>query len=201
MKKTSLIVNAILAVAVLVIYVLHFSGNTGASTSGSNNTVKGDGSLSVAYIKLDSLLVNYELAQDLHEEFTQKQEAYNKEYGVKRQEFEKEAVAFQEKLQRGGFLSQDRAIKERDRLAGQEKEVQQLDYELSNKLQEIQQANNTQLFDSITSYLNEYNEKHNFTYILNSTNVLVGEEGLNVTGDVLNALNGRYTSKAEKEGK
>ncbi|NLA41084.1 MAG: hypothetical protein GX874_06700, partial [Smithella sp.] len=47
--------------------------------------------------------------QALEDEFAKKQEAYNTEFGTKRQSFEKEAAAFQEKLQRGGFLTEQRA--------------------------------------------------------------------------------------------
>lgn len=202
MKKTSLFVNAILALAIVVLYVLHFGsankGNIGTSESKQPNKT-GNG-LKVAYLKMDSLLLNYELALDLHDEFTKKQAAYNNEFGEKRNEFEKQALAFKDKLQRGGFLTQERAIQERDRLAGQEKEIQKLDMELSGKLAEIQQQNNQQLFDSINNYLKVYNETQNYTYIVNGSSVLIGEEGLNITGEVLKALNDRYESIAEKSG-
>ncbi len=194
MKKTSLIVNVVLALAIVALYVLYFfSGVESKKTKkvdSNENIVPTE--LKVAYIKLDSLLLNYKLAKDLHAEFTQQQEEYTKEYTVKRQRFEKDAVAFQEKVQRGGFLTQERAISERDRLAGQEKEIQQLEYELTNKLNGIQQENNKQLYDSITSYIKVYNEDYNYTYILNATDILVGEESLNITGDILEGLNARY---------
>ena len=84
------------------------------------------------------------MAQELHDDFTKKQEAYNTEYGTKRQTFEKEAAAFQEKLQRGGFLTEQRAVQERDRLVGKEQEIMKLDQELSSKLAELQTTNNKQ---------------------------------------------------------
>src|SRR5210317_764903 len=149
MKGTSLIVSIVLFIAVVVLYVLHFAGE-GNNEHGSvteNNAVNRSGGLRIAYVKADSVLLNYDLAQDLHDEFTKKQEAYTSEYGTRRQSFEKDAAAFQEKLQRGGFLTEQRAIQERDRLVGREQEIMQLDQELSQKLAEIQSTNNQQILD------------------------------------------------------
>ncbi|MCL3778766.1 OmpH family outer membrane protein [Prolixibacteraceae bacterium JC049] len=198
MKNTSLIINAVLAIAIAVLFVLHFGSKNEATSTTKTGVTTQSSELKVAYIKLDSLLVNYNLAQDLHEDFTQKQEAYNTEFGKKRQEFEKQAVAFQEKLKRGGFLSQELAMRERNRLAGQEQEIKKMDYELSTKLAEIQQKNNLQLIDSVKTHLELYNKSHKFTYIINSSNVLIGDEALNITKEVLTSMNSKYTAKSKK---
>jgi outer membrane protein len=41
-------------------------------------------------------------------------------------------------------------------------------------------------------YLDRYNEKAGYDYILNGANVLVGPEVNNITADILNALNEEY---------
>jgi len=199
MKGSSLIVSVVLFVAVAVLYVLHFTGgnsvssnqNSGSKSSGSTNGLK------IAYVKADSVILNYELSQDLHDDFSKKQEAYTSEYGTKRQSFEKEAAAFQEKLQRGGFLTEQRAVQERDRLVGKEQEIMKLDQELSNKLADIQQTNNQKILDNLMDYLKEYNETAQYDYIFNGANVLIGDEAHNITAEVLEALNEAY--KAQKE--
>jgi outer membrane protein len=153
----------------------------------------------IAYVKADSVILNYDLAQDLHDEFTKYQEAFNTEFGTKRQTFEKEAAAFQEKLQRGGFLTEQRAVQERDRLVGKEQEILQLDQELSGKLAEMQAANNKQILDSLLSYLRDYNRTRKYDYILNGAEVLVGDEANNITAEVLKALNERYSKYSANE--
>jgi len=196
MKGSSLIVSVVLFVAVVVLYVLHFTGNNDSvqsqslksSESGSTNGLK------IAYVKADSVILNYELSQDLHDDFTKKQEAYTTEYGAKRQTFEKEAAAFQEKLQRGGFLTEQRAVQERDRLLGKEQEIQKLDQELSSKLAEMQQANNQKILDNLLNYLKKYNETAQYDYILNGGDVLIGDEAHNITAEVLQALNEEYAA-------
>jgi outer membrane protein len=195
MKNTSLILNLVLLVAVVVIYVLHFT-----SAKGSISGEKGEASsqltdLKIAYVKVDSLIVNYDLAQELHDSFTKNQDAYTKEYAARRSRFEEQAAAFQEKVQRGGFLSEQRAVQERDRLVGEEQEILKLDQELSGKLAEMQNANNQQLLDSLMTYLKSFNAERKYSYIFNSSGILIGDDAHNITKEVLNALNARYAAK------
>lgn len=199
MKGSSLIVSIVLFVAVAVLYVLHFTGesNENHNTSSDNRAVVNRGGLKLAYVKADSVLLNFDQSQDLHDEFTKKQEAYTTEYGTKRQAFEKDAAAFQEKLQRGGFLSEQRAIQERDRLVGMEQEVLKMDEELSAKLGELQNANNKILLDKLMDYLKEINADKKYDYIFNASNILIGDEADNLTADVLKALNERYAAEAK----
>lgn len=193
MKNTSLIFNVVLLVAVIVIYVLHFSGNENTKEEGEQVQSADHGSgLKIAYVKVDSLIVNYDLAQELHEEFTKNQEAYTNEYADKRRKFEEQAAAFQQKVQRGGFLTEQRAVQERDRLVSEEQEILKLDQELSAKLGEMQAANNKQLVDSLMNYLETFNANKEYNYILNAGNILIGDDAHNITKPVMDALNVRY---------
>lgn len=196
MKNTSLILNLVLVVAVVVIYVLHFGGKSSSEPAGGSSSVATSNSdLKIAYVKVDSLILNYDLAEELHDSFTKNQEAYTKEYTEKRSSFEKRAAAFQEKVQRGGFLTQDRAVQERDRLVSEEQEILSLDQELSMKLSEMQSANNKQLIDSLMNYLKEYNANKKYSYIFNAGDILIGDEAHNITKEVLDAMNARYNEK------
>jgi len=201
MKGPSFIVSVVALVAVGVLYVLYFTGKSqpGEVAAASGNASQDATGLNIAYVKADSVILNYDLAQDLHDDFTKRQEAYNSEYGEKRQSFEKEAAAFQEKLQRGGFLTEQRAIQERDRLVGKEQEIMELDQELSGKLSEMQTANNQRILDSLLNYLEEYNKDKKYDYIFNGAEILVGKEANNLTAKVLKALNERYSSDTGSE--
>jgi outer membrane protein len=202
MKRPSFIISVIALAAVGVLYIIYFTGKR-PSGEESSPAVKNSGSektaLRIAYVKADSVILNYDLAQYLHDEFTKKQEAYNSEFGSKRQTFEQEAAAFQEKLQRGGFLTEQRAIQERDRLVGKEQEILQLDQELSGKLAEMQAANNKQILDSLLSFLKEYNKTRKYDYIFNGGEILIGDEANNITAEVLKALNENYSKNSGAE--
>jgi len=193
MKNTSGVLFAVLFVAIAGIYILHF---TGKGKGASSKNAAGDGAtsgLKIAYIKVDSLAINYDFAQEMHDNFLKQQEAFTKEYGEKRNRFESQAAAFQEKVQRGGFLSQDRALQERDRLVGEEQQITKLDQELSTKLAQIQSDNNKLLLDSIMNYVKVYNKDKKYNYIFNSGEILVGDDAHNITKEILVGLNARYS--------
>lgn len=193
MKNTSLVVSAVLFVAVAILYFLHFSGSNLNGAGKDENKDGASSEFKIAFIKVDSLVVNYDFAQEMHDGFTKQQEAFTKEYGEKRNRFESQAAAFQEKVQRGGFLSQERAMQERDRLVGEEQQIGKLDQELSAKLAQMQADNNKQLLDSVLNYLKVYNKDKKYSYILNAAEVLVGDETHNITKEVLVGLNARYS--------
>ena len=109
-----------------------------------------------------------------------------------------QAQAFQEKLQRGGFLTEERAVKERDRILAQEQEIQQLNNDLSNKLAQMEQKINIQLVDSIVSYVKIFNKSHNYNYIFsNSGNIIIGDQAHNISKEIVEGLNARY-AKSKK---
>jgi outer membrane protein len=200
MKQPSFIIGIVSLVAVAVLYFLHFFGNNRPVNEKVQQNVEYSSEsqpLRIAYVKADSVILNYNLSQDLHDEFTKMQEAYNNEFGSKRKSFEQEAAAFQEKLQRGGFLTEQRAIQERDRLVGREQEIMKLDQELSGKLAEMQSANNQRILDSLLAYLEDYNLQKKYDYIFNGADILIGKESDNITKEVLQALNARYTNSSE----
>jgi outer membrane protein len=194
MKNASIVLFAILFLSVAGLYILHFSGSKSHSSGKSDvNGGSENSELSIAYIKIDSLAVNYDFAQEMHDTFVKQQDAFTKEYGEKRNNFESQVAAFQEKVQKGGFLSQDRALQERDRLSGEEQQITKLDQELSAKLAQIQTDNNKQLLDSIMSYLKSYNKDKKYSYIFNGGEILIGDEANNITKEILVGLNARYS--------
>ena len=181
--KNSTVVNIILALAVLGLYVIHFTGGDKDKSSQSVKAKGSNSSLSIAYVKMDSMLYTYELAKKLNTEFTDK-----------RIRFERDAASFQEKVQRGGFLTEERAKQEQERLVGAQQEIQKLDYELTQKLSEMQNQINQQIVDSISSYIKSYNALKKYDIILNSSSMLEGSAQYNITKDVTQGLNDRYKS-------
>jgi len=196
MKNTSGVLFAVLFLAVVVLYIVQFSGKR--SGSAGRSPAEDKSGLKIAYVKVDSLAANYDFAQEMHDNFVKQQDAYTKEYGEKRNRFESEASAFQEKVQRGGFLSQERALQERDRLMSEEQQITKLDQELSTRLAQIQTDNNKQLLDSILNYVKAYNKTKKYNYIFNSAEILVGDDAHNITKEILVGLNARYTRSRVK---
>lgn len=196
MKKLPNILSILSIVGVITVLIIVLTENKSASVSNSLAAVKKSGSsLNIAYILTDSVLVNYQLAIDLNEEFTEQQKQFTDEFTQKRSSLEEQAAAFQEKVQRGGFLTQERAMQERDRILGQEQEVQQLDYEMSSRLSELEAKINAQLVDSIMTFVKEYNKTQQYDYIFsNSGQIIVGDQQYNISKAILEGLNRRYAN-------
>lgn len=199
MKNTSLVLIVVLFIAVAGLYILHFVGgkSNGSGAEGTNDDGNATG-FKIAYIKVDSLVVNYDFALEMHDSFVKQQDAYTREYSEKRSKFESQAAAFQEKVQRNGFLTQESAMAERDRLMGMEQQVGKLDQELSSKLAQMQADNNKQLLDSVMTYLKVFNKDRKYNYIFNAAEVLIGDESHNLTKEVLVGLNARYSKEKAK---
>lgn len=195
--KNPKIFNIIIALAIIVLYTLHFINGNKRKSLLPSESPEVSKSLSIAYIKMDSMLFTYELAKKLNAEFTEKQEAYKKEYTDKRIKFEKEAADFQEKLQRGGFLTEERAKQEQERLVGVKQDIEKLDYDLTQKLSEIQSKINQQITDSVGSFLKGYNAAKHYDFILNSASMLEGSPKFNITKEVSQGLNARYKSSTK----
>jgi len=192
--KNSIIVNIVLALAVAALYVIYFTGINKGRSSQPDVVAGANKPLTIAYVKMDSMLFTYELAKKLNADFSEKKEAYRKEYTDKRIRFERDAATFQEKVQRGGFLTEDRARQEQERLVGAQQEIQKLDYDLTQKLSEMQGQINQQIVDSISSFLKSYNEVKKYDVILNSSSMLEGSAKYNITKEVTKGLNDRYRS-------
>ena len=195
--KNSIIVNIFLALAIVALYVIYFTGTKNGSYDQPDVTEGSNKPLTFAYVKMDSMLFTYELAVKLNSDFSEKQAAFRKEYTDKRIRFERDAAAFQEKVQRGGFLTEDRARQEQERLVSVQQEIQKLDYDLTQKLSEMQGLINQQIVDSISSFLKSYNEVKKYDIILNSASMLEGSQKHNITQEVTKGLNDRYRSLAK----
>jgi outer membrane protein len=193
MKKLPLILSVISLVGVIALAILFFFLKEGSYSNDKNAKGLAPGDLKIAFILTDSVLVNYHLAVDLQKDYANQQQQFNSDFSKKRQNYESQAGAFQEKVQRGGFLTEDRAMKERDRILGLEQEIKQMDYELSTKLSQMEASINQRLADSISNYVKLYNKSHNYTFIFsNSGNIIVGNPQNNISKQILDGLNARY---------
>lgn len=207
MKQISLIINAVLVVAIGVLFFLNFSLKNDLKTiksevkSAKKQETLEQNKAGIAFINIDSLLLNYRLSEDLNYDIKLNQESAQKELDTKMKQFEKDYVAFQEKLQRGGFLTQQRAEQEQQKLLEKQQQLQQLEASLSNNLMVKQQTMNQQLYDSITNFLKEFNKDLGYEYILGASQgggILYANQKRNYTDTVLNALNNRYLAGKEE---
>jgi len=200
MKNLSLILNAVLAIAVIVLFVKVFSNNPKSPSEKSffKNDSLNTGLLPIAYINVDSLLLNYQFAKEANESLIKKQEDSRLSINTKARQLQTEMGEFQRKLEANAFLSRERAEQEQSRLLKRQEDLRELDGQLSQQLMQVQQKMSEQLRDTINSFLKEYNKDQKYQLILSNTssdNILYATEGLDITPEITDLLNKRYAAK------
>jgi len=201
MKNLLLILNAVLLLAVAVLFYLVLSN--GDATKDTDETKKEKAQeYPIAYINMDSLLMNYKYAQQLNEELLRKEESSRADFNEQAQIFQEDMREFQRKVQNNAFLSLERAQNEEKRLRKKEQELQELNQQMSGELRRRQNEMNEELNDTIASFLKEYTKEHPYKLVLSNTmgdNVLYANKALNITDKIVKKLNQRYKKNQEEE--
>ena len=196
MNKIQIVINVILVAAIAALFVIFYSGKTPA-TSDPVAAEQTD-VMPVAYLNVDSLLMNYTFAQEASDKLMSKQEDARVKMNTKLRTFQNEVADFQRKLENNAFMSRERAEKEQQRLAKKEQELQELEAKLTQDIMIENQKLNQQLADSLNNFLQIFNADGRYHVILSNTakdNVLMASEQYDITNEVVNGLNARYNNK------
>ncbi|MGE0078461.1 MAG: OmpH family outer membrane protein [Bacteroidales bacterium] len=200
MKKFTLIFNIVLALAVVALFVLHFSQKSCKSTANSstNNEPATDLSaqFSAAWVNVDTILNNYDMYFDMRKELEENSRKLEAELNAKSKAFEKEATDFQDKVQKG-LVTRSEAQQLQSTLANKEQELYRLRDEMRMQLAEEEQVKLRKIQNSITEFLKGYNTDKGYHIILSSTfggPLLYGHPALDITSDVLKGLNNEYSA-------
>ncbi|MCQ2323864.1 MAG: OmpH family outer membrane protein [Paludibacteraceae bacterium] len=207
MNKSQIIINAVLAAAVVALFIVVYQIKPATPKQQVEEVVVEGELLPIAIVNTDSILKYYTLAVESSEKLMSSYEAsmvqldtkaraFQKEYET----FQKDAMDFQRKVEAGAFLSRERAESEQARLQtkGQQLEKKQVDLEnlrqkLSNDFAVQQQELTLQLADSIQTFLKDFNADGRYHLILNEAALMNKVAGYDVTNEVVEGLNARYT--------
>lgn len=201
MKRLNYLVNGLAALALIVL----FSQCAGKADNQTTNTsAKSAGELSgmkIAYVEVDTLLAKYNYCVDLNEAMVKKSENVRLTLNQKATELDKQKREFQTKVQNNAYLTQERAQQEYNRIAKLEQDLQNLSNKLQSELMSENEKNSLQLRDSINAFLKEYNKTKGYSMIISNTgfdNLLYADSIYNITKEILEGLNARYSSPAKK---
>jgi outer membrane protein len=198
MKKLSVILFAVLFLAVAFLYFLHFTGkknNKPASEPVQTVTT----SQGIAFVNIDTVIYKFDMFFDRREDLMAKQKKAEAELNSKGTQYQKNAKDYQDKVTKG-LVTRATAAEMEQSLTQQQQELVTLRDNLQSNLMEEEQVMNRQIIDYITTYLEENKADYNYQYILGKSFgsvVLFGDEGLDITQRVLEGLNKKY--KAEKK--
>ena len=153
--------------------------------------------IKIAYVDYDSLLINYDFAQDVQKELLRKEMSINNIIESERKSLQEEAATFENKVQNNVFATQERAQAEYEKIMKKDQELLQRGQALIAEFEETRIAKSNEVTQSITEYIQEYNVNAKYDFILTKMggNMLYSNEALDITKEVVKGLNEKYSSK------
>ncbi|MFN8353729.1 MAG: OmpH family outer membrane protein [Spirosomataceae bacterium] len=197
MKNLSLIWNAVLTIAVIVLGYKQFSG--GSSSSGSVSSSASAGGKNIVYVNTDTLLSNYDYFKDIKKELENKRYRVESDLAQKGRGVELEMAGAQQKA---ATMTQAELQATELRLRKLQSDFAQYREIESQKLAQEEAKRNEELINSIQEYLKKYNNDNKYHVVLGYTKgggILFADPSLEVTQKVLEGLNKEYKAKKATE--
>ena len=148
--------------------------------------------LKIAYVDVDSLLSAYLFYQDLAEQMLRKEENSRLLLTEEAEKLQKEIDDFNKKLQNNVFSSQERVNQEQNRLLKKQQELEALEAKLSNELMIESNKNAEKVSEAVNTFLKEYNKDKGFNLILSKASIMLADESMDITAEVIEGLNANY---------
>ncbi|MBS0000698.1 MAG: OmpH family outer membrane protein [Cyclobacteriaceae bacterium] len=194
MKYFSIVLNLVLLAAVIILFVLHFSGNKPSSADpeilASDTTMPEK--ISIVYINEDSLLENYVYFKELAASLESKRKNLETDYTSKAQGLQTEIANFQQNA--GNMtMSQARAVEED--LVRKQQNLMRYQETLAQDMMKEESDVNLKLFQKVSEYVEGYAMDNGYTVVLNykpGSVLLYGHQAMDVTEEVVDGLNAAY---------
>jgi outer membrane protein len=203
MKNYLLPLNILLALAVAVLFFLHFNQKPASvevkSAKGtSDSSIQQD--LKIAYVDLDSIQENYNYYKEKMDEFERKKETADRDLNSAFQKIENERIAF---VQKGNAITQVEAENFQRDYTRKMQNLENQKKSLENNIQSEGVKTMEELKKKINEFLTEYNKEKDYAYIFSyssTINILFYKDtALNITNEVVSGLNEAYNKTKVKK--
>jgi outer membrane protein len=203
MKNFLLPLNILLALAVAVLFYLHFNKkplmvelkDTPAS---ADSLVQNE--LKIAYVDLDSIQENYNYYKEKMNDFDRKKEGADRDLNNAFQKIENERIAF---VQKGNAITQVEAENFQREYTRKMQNLENQKKSLENNIQQEGVKTMEELKKKINEFLTEYNKSRGYSYIFSyssTINILFYKDtALNITNEVVSGLNDAYNKTKVKK--
>ena len=197
MKNASLILNVVLLVAVVVLFVLHF---TSGKSSGGSFTGGGSGpsNLKLAYVNQDTIMKYYDFVKVNADKLDATAKSLGAQLTQRQQSFQRDLQEYQNG--RGNLtIGQASAIEEGLQRKGQN--LQLFEQQLQQQLAEEQQKVSIEFYKKITEFLKTYSKEKGIEVVLKfdpTSDVLFAGDSLDISRDVVKGLNEAWKVESAK---
>lgn len=201
MKKTPLIISIVALVAAVAAIALNCinakPANKAVAATESSSAAAGD----IVFVRIDTLIMQYDMYSDLRSSFEAKATSVQDDLNKQGRKLESDIKAFENQINKG-LLTRSAAEQQQNSLQQRQQELQNLAAQKQYELQEEEIVLNNQIMDAIKTFLEAYNEVHQFAAILTTSEttntVIIGSPALDITQEVVEGLNAEYIKKRNK---
>ena len=202
MNKASLFSAAVLTGLSLIAASCN---NTQQNTTGENKAPEATAAQgAIVYFNLDTILNDYDMANDLRSVVETKVNSINQEGTRRRNKIEKDIKAFSDKLNKG-LLTQSVAQTQNQKLVEQQQSFETYAGQKQQEILEEQQVMMNQIADAINNYITEFNADGKYAMIIAtqgdilSTPVVAADPALDITDILLEGLNAAYVKEKNSQ--
>ena len=202
MKIANIITNAVLGAAVVVLFVLHFTGgekHEHDAAHAEGEEVTGSTDINIAYFNMDSVMSNWDLYDEYQQDLEKKQTEMETKFAGKTETFYQSVQDAQYKIQRG-LVTRSEAEQLQQQLATEEQNLMTLQNQYAQQLQEEGMVKNRKMLDMIERYVAELSETSGYSFVYSYTfggNLIYGAKPYDITSQVVAGLNGQYQPGTE----
>ena len=205
--KTTKIVTLLAALAFIQMFFIQCSTDnseaapatteTAVATEFTDSAVAPACQIKIAYVDYDSLLLNFDLAQEMQKELIRKEMSINNLIEKERKALQEEAAAFETKVQNNVFATQERAQAEYEKIMKKDQELLQRSQAMIAEFEKESFTKSNEVTMNIMEYIKEYNSDAKYDFILTKMggNMLYANEALDITNDVVKGLNAKHSVK------
>ena len=176
-----------------------------APATGSVNSENATGTSGrIAYVNIDTLKEKYVLYKSKKAELENKEKAMTSELQRSGQKFQQDLLAAERKAQ-AGTLTQAEYEATAQRLQQMKQSLETREAALTEQLLAEQEEFNKDLQQRLDDFLKEYNKDKGYDYILSYSKtlgfIMLADEQLDITADVIAGMNALYEKESAKENK
>ncbi|MGB0917604.1 MAG: OmpH family outer membrane protein [Flavobacteriales bacterium] len=225
MKNLSLGINAVLAIAIAVLFYFQFAEKAPEARKNTVDSAVVDSvsaTLKIAYINQDSLLLNYRLIDELEADLEVERKKSERRVKTRTATLEKEvetmAMEFQRKYEelerQGSTMNETLRNMKMQELQSMQTSAQEFSMAAEQDVMALQEKEQRRLLNQeaegtlevnrrMKEFIKDYNAEYGFSFVLAYSNqaggILYGNPALDITKDVVDGLNAIYDEEKAAE--
>lgn len=207
MKNLATLFSSLALIGVIALFIMQLSDKKGVDTkekSADNTTAAVDTKGRIAYVNIDTLEAKYEFLKKKKVEVEKRKKGMTDELERSQQKFQQDYMAMARKAQ-AGTLTQAEGESAEKRLQQMKQSLEAREASLTEQLLKEQDEFNKELQKRLDDFLEDYNKDKNFDYILSYSKalglIMLANDQLDITNDVVDGMNKLYEQESSKEGK